>query len=151
MVRAEREHRFEVPLETGFSFITDPANWPQFWPGFVRIEPGSRWSAPGDEARIVVRLLGRDVELRMTMRRFEVNRLVEYESSQRGLPDARHERHFTSAENGFDYRLVVEFQPRGGLRGLYDRLLVRRGVERALRQTVENLETALAADTTSMR
>jgi len=142
-VRLEREHQFRVPVETGFAFITDPGNWHRFWPGFVGIADDSRWRAPGDETRLVTRLLGREVELRMTLLRFEPNRLVEYRSSQRGLPDARHERHFAAAETGFRYRLVVEYTPRRGLRGVYDRFLVRRGIKRALRQTVTNLEAAL--------
>jgi hypothetical protein len=145
MVRVERERRFGCSLETGFAYITDVANWPGYWPGFVRLEPGSRWSAPGDEARMVVRLLGREVELHMTLRRLEENQVVEYESSQQGLPDARHERHFVPDDGGFRYRLVVEYEPRSGVRGLYDRLLVRRGVERALRQTLTNLEAKLPA------
>ncbi len=145
MVRLEREHRFGVPLETGFAFITDSGNWHRFWPGFVRIDDGSRWSAPGEETRLVTRLLGRKVELRMTLLRLEPNRLVEYRSTQRGLPEARHERHFAAAETGFHYRLVVEYEPRPGLRGVYDRVLVRRGVDRALRQTVANLEAEFRA------
>ncbi len=145
-IRIEREHHFAMHVEAGFAFITDMANWPRYWPGFVRIESGSRWSATGDEACVVVRLLGRNVELRMTLRHFEENQLVEYESTQSGMPDAHHERHFVPANGGgFLYRLVVEYEPRSGLRGLYDRLLLRRGVERALRQTVANLEATLAA------
>src|SRR5687768_15029537 len=96
-IRIEREHHFAIPVEAGFEFMTDMAKWPRFWPGFVRIESGSRWSAPGDEVRIVVRLLGREVELRMTLRHFEENQLVEYESTQSGMPDAHHERHFVRA------------------------------------------------------
>ena len=142
LVRLEREHRFGVPLETGFAFITDTGNWQRFWPGFVRIEDGSGWSAPGDEIRLVTRLLGREVELRMTLLRLERNLLVEYRSTQHGLPDARHERHFAAGETGFRYRLMVEYEPRPGLRAIYDRVLVRRGVDRALRQTVANLEVA---------
>jgi hypothetical protein len=142
-MRIEREHRFDVPLEAGFEYVTDIANWPTYWPGLVRVEPGSRWTGPGDEARIVVELLGRRVELRMVLRRFEPNRLVEYDSSQEGLPDARHERHFEADGNGFRYRLSVEYEPRAGLKGLYDRVLVRRGVDRALQRTIANLEHAL--------
>ena len=145
MIRIEREHHFAIPVEAGFAFITDPANWPRYWPGFVRIDPGSQWSVPGDEARIVVRLLGREVELRMTLARFDENRLVEYESTQSGAPDAHHERHFVAADGGFLYRIVVEYEPRAGLRGIYDRLLLRRGVERALGQTVANLDAALSS------
>jgi hypothetical protein len=145
MIRVEREHRFEVPLREGFDYITNPANWPAYWPGFVRIEPGSRWKEPGDETRLVVRLLGRELELRMTLTTLDRYRLVEYTSVQRVLPDARHERHFGGGGGGggFQYRLVVEYEPRPGLRGVYDRTLVRRGVERALRSTVESLQQEL--------
>ena len=143
MVRVEHERRFSVPIEDGFAFITDMANWPRYWPGLVRVEPGSRWHEPGDEARVVTKLLGREVALQMTLRTFKAPRLVEYDSRQRGLPDARHERHFVAAESGFDYRLVVEYDPRGRLHGVYDRLVVRRGVERVLRQTTENLAAVL--------
>lgn len=144
-MRVDHEHHYDVPLETGFAYITEPANWPAYWPGLVRVEPGSRWGAPGDETRLRVRLLGREVELRMRLGRFEQNRLVEYESSQDGLPDARHERHFDAAGRGFRYRVVVDYEPRPGLRGLYDRVIVRRGIERALKQTLTNLERELAA------
>jgi hypothetical protein len=79
----------------------------------------------------------------MTLRHFEENQLVEYESTQSGMPDAHHERHFVPANGGFLYRLVVEYEPRSGLRGLYDRLLLRRGVDRALRQTVVNIDAQI--------
>jgi hypothetical protein len=142
-MRIEREHRFDVPLAAGFEYVTNTANWPSYWPGIVRVEPGSRWAAVGDEARIVIELLGRHVELRMILRRLEPHRLVEYDSTQDGLPDARHERHFEADGSGFRYRLVVEYEPRVGLKGLYDRVLVRRGIDRALRRTIMNLERAL--------
>jgi hypothetical protein len=54
-----------------------------------------------------------------------------------------HDRHFAAADGGFLYRIVVEFMPRAGLRGIYDRLLLRRGVGRAFRQTVANLAVTL--------
>ena len=142
-MRVEHEHEFDAPLDAAFEFITRLENWPRYWPGIVRVEPGARWGAPGDEARIVVHLLGRDVELRMLLRQFEPGRFVEYVSTQEGLPDARHERRFEPTASGFRYGLLVEYAPRAGLRGVYDRVLVRRGIERALRQTVENLEREL--------
>jgi uncharacterized protein YndB with AHSA1/START domain len=141
-MRVEVGRRFEVPLRDGYDYITDLEKWPEYWPGLVRVAPESRWSAPGDRARVVVRLLGRPVELEMTLRRIEPYRLIEYTSVQRGLPDARHERHFVGENRGFFYRIVVEIKPRPGLRGVFDRLFVRRAVERAARQTIANLETA---------
>ena len=72
---------------------------------------------------MVVRVLGARSPLEMTLRRFEPPRLVEYTSTQPGVPDARHERHFEDAGGELHYRIAVEFEPRG----LYDRIIVRRG------------------------
>jgi hypothetical protein len=143
VVRVERAHRFASPLGAGFDYITNIANWPSYWPGLVRVEPGSFWTTPGDTATLVIRLLGREVELALTLTRFEPPHLVTYTSVQQGLPDTRHERHFAGADDGFDYRLVVKYAPRTGLRGLFDRVLVRRAVARAMRRTVANLEREL--------
>jgi hypothetical protein len=84
--------------------------------------------------------LAREVELDMTLVRTEPYRLVEYTSKQRGLPDARHRRHFDQTGDELTYRAAVEYRPRPGWRSLFDRFLVRRAVKRALRQTVANLE-----------
>jgi hypothetical protein len=145
MPRIEATHRFGVPVERGFSFITNTANWPRYWPGYVRLEDSSRWGTSGDTARLVTRLLGRERELAMTIDTFEPNRLVTYHSTQPGLPDAYHERHFEPDGNGFVYRLVVEYEPRGGIAGVFDRVLLARGIRRAFAQTFAALERELAA------
>jgi hypothetical protein len=139
MTRIEVDTRFDVSVQEGFDFITDMDNWPRYWPGLVRIEPDSRWREPGDRARLVLRLLGREVELEMTLRQFVPYRLVEYTSVQRGLPDAYHERHFEETDGRLGYRIVVSYEPRAGWRGLLDRVVVRRAIERAMRQTIANL------------
>jgi hypothetical protein len=142
-MRLEVSHRFLIPLRDGFDYIVEPRNWPEYWPGLIRVQPGSRWQAPDDRAGVVMRLLGRHVELVMTLRTFDPYHLVEYTSVQQGLPDVRHERGFSATGTGFDYRLAVEFEPRAGLRGAFDRLLVRRAVKRTLQRTVANLEARL--------
>jgi hypothetical protein len=142
-MRIEAAHRYAVPVERAFAFITDVANWPSFWPGYVRLEPGSTWGAPGDTARLVTRILGRERTLTMTVTQFEPNRLVAYTSTQPGLPDARHERHFEAQDGGFVYRLVVELEPRSGLRGILDRVALPRGIRRAFASTFAALERAL--------
>jgi hypothetical protein len=140
MQRIEAARPFGVSVERGFAFITDTANWPRFWPGYVRLEEGSRWGAVGDTARLVTRLLGRERLLTMTITAFEPNRLVTYASTQPGLPDASHERHFEPVEGGFAYRLVVEYERRPGLAGIFDRLLLPRGIRRAFQRTFGALE-----------
>jgi Polyketide cyclase / dehydrase and lipid transport len=143
-IRVEHAHRLPVPVVDGFDYITDLGNWHEYWPGLVRVEPGSRWSVPGDRTGLVLRLLGRETEMKMTLNRLEPYRLVEYTSEQPGLPDARHGRYFDDDGTGsLDYRLLVEYVPRRGLRGLFDRVLFRRAVKSALRETADNLDTRL--------
>ena len=144
MIRVEAAHRFDVSVERGFAFITDTTNWSKFWPGYVRLEEGSIWGAVGDTARLRLRLLGRERLLTMTVTRFEPNRLVIYTSTQPGLPDATHERHFEPDGAGFIFRLVVEYEPRRGIAGLFDRFLLARGVRRAFQRTFAALERELA-------
>ena len=142
VIRIEVGRRFDVSVRDGFDFITEPANWPAYWPRFVRLDPASRWHDRGDRARLTLRMLGRDVELDMTLARREPCRVVEYTSEQRGLPAARHWRHFEDADGGLAYRIVIEYAPRAGWRGVLDRTLVRVAITRTARETLNNLERA---------
>ena len=143
MERVEAAHRYDVRVESGFAFITDTENWSKYWPGYVRLKEDSHWGARGDTARLVTRLFGRERELTMTITAFEPNKLVTYTSTQPGLPDAHHERHFEPDGSGFLYRLVVEYEPRGGIAGLFDRVLLKRGIRRAFERTFVALEQQL--------
>jgi Polyketide cyclase / dehydrase and lipid transport len=144
MERVEAAHRYGVPVQRGFAFITNTANWPRFWPGYVRLEEGSRWGTAGDTARLVTRLLGRQRELTMTITAFERNRLVAYTSTQPGLPDASHTHHFERDGDGFIYRIIVEYEPRGGIPGLFDHFLLARSIRGAIKRTFAALEQELS-------
>jgi hypothetical protein len=144
-VRVTAARQFAFPLRAGFDYITDLRNWPEFWPNLVRLAPESRWSQPGDTAWLTLKLAGRPTELEMTLTQIVPYRLVEYTSVQPGLPRAAHERHFADAPGGFGYRIVVDLEPRSGLRRPLDRLLVPRIVARTARQTLDNLERRFAA------
>jgi hypothetical protein len=93
---------------------------------------------------MVIRLLGRERRLTMSLTAFEPNRLVTYTSTQPGLPELRHERYFQPDGTGFVYRLVATYEPRSGVRGLYDRFLLARGIRRAFARTFAALEQQLA-------
>jgi hypothetical protein len=91
----------------------------------------------------VTKLLGREHELTMTLTAFEPNRRVLYRSTHADLPDVIHERHFEPDGSGFVYRLVVEYEPRGGIAGLFDRLMLARGIRRAFHRTFAALDKQL--------
>jgi hypothetical protein len=140
MKRISVTRRYDVPVERAFAFITNPENWWKFWPGYVRLGRGSQWKASGDEARLVIRLLGRERELTLTLTTFEQNRIVAYTSTQPGLPDAYHERRFEPDGDGFLYRLVVEYEPRAWLARIFDATLLPLAIRRAFKRTVTALE-----------
>lgn len=142
MVQIEIAHIFPVTASEAFAYITDTRNWPEYWPDFVRFQdpPSVRWGKPGDEVTIVLKLLNRERALNMTLEAFQPDARVAYRSHQQGLPDARHERHFTAVPEGVEYRVVVAYEPRNGWRGLFDRLVLQGAVRRALRKTIENID-----------
>jgi hypothetical protein len=45
-MRLEVTHRFAIPLRNGFDYIVEPRNWPEYWPGLIRVQPESRWRVP---------------------------------------------------------------------------------------------------------
>ncbi len=142
VVRIELSHSFQVSVAEAFAYITDMKNWPEYWPDFIRIETpqAQGWSRPGDKVTVEVRLLQRARALNMELEEFQKDARVRYVSRQRGLPDVRHERQFDATLEGCAYRMVVEYEPRPGLTGLFDRLFVKRSIERAMRRAVQNLE-----------
>jgi hypothetical protein len=142
MLRIEVTHTFDVSVAEAFAYITDMKNWPEYWPDLIRIEnpAAAGWSNPGDRATVVIKLLSRERALNMELEAFQKDASVTYVSRQRGLPDVRHERHFEAARDGCVYRLIVEYEPRSGFAGLFDRTLVRRSVEQAMRRTMHNLD-----------
>jgi uncharacterized protein YndB with AHSA1/START domain len=146
MTRIEESGVLPIGREAGFRYITDPRNWPAYWPGALSVD-APRWSVPGDRATVVMRLLGRPTALHMELDEVRPGELVVYRSSQRGLPDARHERRFAEAGDRLEYTLVTDYEPRRGLRGLYDRLIVARGVRSAMRRTLARLAEVLPGAT----
>jgi len=68
-VQVAISRQFAFPLRRAYDYITDLGRWPEYWPGLIRVEPGARWSQPGDTARLTLKLLGRPTELEMTLQR----------------------------------------------------------------------------------
>ena len=87
----------------------------------------------------MIRLLGRDVELALTLSQLEPNRLVTYTSVQHGLPDAATSA-TSHAADGFDYRSSSSTSRDPRPVRPADRPPRRR---RAMRRTIENLEREL--------
>lgn len=147
MVCIEVRHIFPVSVEKAFAYITDTKNWPEYWPDFVGMsEQGTiPWGNKGARVQVVIKLLNCPTALNIELQSFEENALVKYVSRQQGLPDIRHERHFRQTDAGCEFRLVVAYVPRNGLKGIFDRLLLKRSIINALNKTLLKQESILCA------
>lgn len=70
--------------------------------------------------------------------------VVRHRSRQAGLPYAIHERHFTRWP-GVSNTAWSSPMCRAGWRGLFDRMIFKRAVERALHKTIGNLRSEFAS------
>ncbi|MFG1608614.1 SRPBCC family protein [Actinoplanes sp. NPDC049265] len=146
MIRVEGTRDFPMAAAPAFDYITDPVNWPDYWPDLIEVEtPGASWSRAGDQMRLRLMFAGRPTAMRMTMETVVRPEVVIYDSAQAGLPAMRHERYFEARDSGLHYRIAVAYEPRPGLSGLLDRTLVRAGVRRVLNRTLDNLTRELTA------
>jgi hypothetical protein len=148
-MQIELTGQLPVSVDEGFSYVTDIHNWPAYWPGLLEVRDAQHtsWAKPGDTARVVVRILGRPVELLMTLDELNPSESsFVYRTEARGiLPTARHERRLRSSNSGCEYTLAAEYQPRRGPRGVTDRLIVPRAVRRVFADTLANLERIFRA------
>jgi hypothetical protein len=143
MIQIKMSHAFPVSVHEAFSYITDLENWKEYWPGFVRIINALdvKWKESGDTVVLVIRLIGREVELHMRLTDFQQDARVCYRSHQLGLPTAQHERYWRPTVHGCEYQIVVNFEPRQGVLGIFDRFVLQQSIRNAVRQTLKNLDT----------
>lgn len=147
MMRLDVERVLPVGRTEGFDYITEVRNWGTYWPHVIEVRDADQtsWSRPGDRASVVVESRGKPVEMSLELHELIPYERVTYRSVQPGLPDFWHERHFGERDGALDYRLVIAFEPRRGLKGLVDRIFVARAVRQSLTTTLDNLERIFRA------
>ncbi len=84
----------------------------------------------------------------MTLDEFVPYDRVAYSSTQPGLPDFRHERLFRTDGGRLRYTLAIAYEPRSGLKGVFDRIILPRYVRASLVETMDNLDRVLAEQPT---
>jgi hypothetical protein len=143
MPRVAVARELPVSPREGFDYIMDPANWETYWPALVDVGAGE-WSHAGDRLTVVLEGRRGPVEAVLELDEMRPYERVVYRSLQSGLPDIRHERNFRERDGRLDYELVIHFEPRRGVGGIVDRLLVARLARRNLIRTLETLARIFA-------
>src|SRR5689334_12359560 len=131
MVRIDVFHTFPVSASEGFAYLLNIDNWGQFWAGFVRVE--NQTSTTFDRPGVVVRMkLGIDT-IDMFVQEVQKDAFLQYKTRQRLAPVMLHERYYKDVPGGFEYRVIITYEPRKGIFGLLDRTVVKRSLLKGTR------------------
>ena len=88
MIRVELAHTFPVSPGDAFAYITDTTNWKEFFPNFVRLDDAAhaKWDTPGDMVTVVIRFLGREVQVNMKLEEYQKDNRVTYVAVNKVCP-----------------------------------------------------------------
>lgn len=142
-VQVAISRQFAFPLRRAYD--TNLGRWPEYWPGLIRVEPGAALVTAGGHCEADAEATRPPDGARdhpAARRPIPAHRV--HERPAWPAHRARHERHLVEDHASFGYRIVVEFEPRTGLRRPSDRVVVARAVERVAGRTVRNLEQRFA-------
>lgn len=146
MVEVVLTAAFPVSAARAFAFITDPARWQAFFPGFIRLAQPERapWGTRGDEVTVFARAAGARRALRMTLEERVPGQRVRFFMRQRGFPVVEHERIFLESESGAcRVCFVARYQPRRGALAVVDRVLLAHLLSRSFRAVEVALRSVL--------
>ncbi len=145
MGRVEVAHEIPVPRTEAWDYITSPDNWLDYWPGLASIgEVPEGWPSSGQSIDLVMHVVGSDRPVHLDLDTVMPYRMLAYRSRQKGLADGTFELHFADTGTGTKYRICIAFEPRRGLLGVLDRLVVAPVIQRDLRRTMHNLDKVFA-------
>jgi hypothetical protein len=124
-----REIRYGAVLpvepDRAFGFVSDPGNWPEFFPGIRSTDASPGWGRPGGRGRMVTSFLGRAVASDLEVTEWDPPRAFRYVARHHGRPDLDNHRVFEPAGPGTRLVGTTRIPVRPGPRGLVDRVSLR--------------------------
>ncbi len=90
-----------------------------------------------------MKLMGKETVLQMNLHELNENRYVRYSSAQKGLPVVEHERIFEPHDRGVCYTMIMSYSPREGVKGLFDRWILKRSLQKVLKKSYQNYDHGL--------
>ncbi len=134
-----------LPPDEAFAFVSEPSNWPAFFPSVRSVSKEQGWEAVGGRASMASDFLGRTVAAELEMTVWDPPREFRYLMRQVGGPPLDNRRVFEPVPGGTRLRGSTEGTMRLGPRGLIDRVRVQ-ALRRIYAEAMKRLpEAALAA------
>ncbi len=143
VMRIEYGAQLPLSIEQAFDFVSNPANWPAFFDSISSAEALEGWGAPGGRARMVNRVLGREVVTDLELLEWDRPHGFRYVGHTAGRPDMDNNRAFAAVPGGTRLTGTTSVRARRGLAGLLD-VITALAVHRIYRRAMAELPSQAA-------
>ena len=142
MARVEMTRAFDVERGKLFAFITTPDAWPSWYNNCIAVHQANGWARVGDHAELTIRMLGRDVAVRMELDEYTVDTHTRIHTTAQGLPDVVQAWDLAdTADGNTEVTVTLETAEATSFFGrVVDRFLLPKTIERDLARSLDNLE-----------
>lgn len=132
-----------VDPDHAFSYVSNPANWPHFFPGVRSTRVVDQWSGVGGRVQVSMEFFGRSYTAEFELTEWHPPHAFRYTARQDGRPDLDSRRTFSVTGSGTRFTATTELDRRQGLPGLLDRVSLR-FTQRAQRRALARLASTIS-------
>ncbi len=126
-----------LPPEQAFDFVSNPANWGTFFDSVESAEALQGWGSPGGKARMVNKVLGREVVTDLEVLEWDRPHQFRYVAHSTDHPDMDNKRTFDAVPGGTRLTGTTDATARRGVGWVFDTisgLAVRRLYKRGMKE-----------------
>jgi hypothetical protein len=137
----------QYPIERDrlYAHLTEPTNWPSYYHGMITATPGGAFTEPGDEVSVRHRLLGRSIDVEVTLLELDAPSRFRTRAKGTGLPPVEHVWDYADSDGGTSVTVTGEMEETTTWLGrAIDRHVLPRQLERDVARTLDNLDELIA-------
>ena len=128
-----------------YAHLTEPTNWPSYYHGMIAATPRGAFADPGDQVSVRHRLLGRSIDLEVTLLELDAPTRFRTRAKGSGLPPVEHVWSYADSDGRTSVTVTAEMEETTSWLGrAIDRHVLPRQLERDVARTLDNLEELVA-------
>jgi uncharacterized protein YndB with AHSA1/START domain len=140
MSTVELDRTYPIDRKLLFDHLTDPTIWPSYYNGMIEVEATSRFAEPGDTVVARYRLLGRVVDVHVTLLELSSPERIRLRADATGLPPVEHDWRYHESADGTRVEVsMTSLEVDSWFGRKLDRFVLARQMEKDLRRSLDNV------------
>jgi uncharacterized protein YndB with AHSA1/START domain len=146
MSTVELDRTYPIDRKLLFDHLTDPSIWPSYYNGMIEVEATGRFAEPGDTVVAKHRLLGRVVDVEVTLLEVTPPERIRLRAETAGVPPIEHDwRYHEAGEDATRIEVAMtSVEVDSWLGRKLDRFVMARQLEKDLRRSLDNIGDLVA-------